>query len=1646
MRIRHRLSGVFLLLLLVGVLPLRTHGGQGECANVTTSLASTIDAPVNGDEAFFKLPTGPANLMLLMDTSGSMAQFVQCGDNAWDGGAAACTTPSLTTPTGPQSNGSPTVVGTCTPYTDNPTANAALQWMEAIVPKADLPDPGHPANSLMNDHPTWGTGCTGDNCMFAPDAYYRYGDWSVSATSTSATRRLSDSDAALKSGCKALSSSGSVVTDYTGQPVDLGAACGTCMTNHGFYFYKVAYKTSTGTGTASGHLFKGTFLNANPPKFVTARKVIKDLAFMDPANPTKLDQVRLGLSILFVGSPANGATLVVPFGPDKGSSFPTSQANFAPARQAIIDAVNTKLNDQTTAAPGAFHPASTSTPLASALFAVGQYFTSIGRYNLPTNGSTPGFGSGGPYSNGSWEKPGFFETAPGTVNASWAQSGANQCSVCWACQTNSVIIVTDGAPNSEMTMPTVIFQPATSSKKGTIPASGYDNAAYVAACGDAIGSSCGGGTSNNAVALTPRVADWLHNNDLRTDLTGMGGKQALNIHAIGFGLTDAGAINVLKATATLGGGIFQNAADAKQLQDAVWNAVNRTVPKENSFSAATASSLQTQQTAASESFLTRFRPNTTVAWEGHLFKGALFDEWANGCDNTKPFDQQPTVACGSKTVSANFDGDQDSNGNAICTGIFLVDADCDIIVEDAATGDFIKKGTSTPANFPWDAGGVLSDASKTGYRSADENATNARSIFTWIDGARVDFTAANVATIKPYLSIDSAWCTSLLAQLGLTSSDPTTDCAKEIIWYVRGWDVTDIDADGCSGPGNPTKNATKCPGGATSGEERNRANDNSAHCSTTTTTRCTADSQCPTGETCNGAPTMWKLGDIFHSSPAVVWPPFDEFRCDLGFEKQCLSTLHSPPSVPNQTAIESDYPGLVSGSTTDAYDRWRLDNRTRKRVVLVGANDGMLHAFDAGSPDSTQPADAFGVYPIGNGTGEELWAFIPPDLLPRLKDLLSGHQYMVDGNIMVRDVWVDANSNSQKEKTEYHTMAIVGERSGGTQWTALDVTDPTSPTVKWAFPPPGSDDAKYMGESWADFPPRPPPIGPVKIANSGVARGFDERWVVMINGGYDPALMQGRAVFMLDVWTGRTLWRFTDDDFKSQLGFGSGTSMFSVPAGVAMFDVGNLGSAVLDADLFYDTATWGDLGGNLWVARFQTPGTIDASTHRVSNWFAARAFEEQRRTDDLQYAAGRSEFYSMTANVYDGNTKTVHTYLGSGNREHMMQQGAACGPDNLLSCCQGGCDVTASQSDDYGTCGFSNQFSCTGGALQRPTTSTSGSCTDPATCAGGSSGKFTSSTTLQFTCPGVTGTQTATAQVWCDGNGVCSTCNAASGGSAGPGTTNCSTLLPVGTTHDISSSALGTPPRSRFYGVWSYGRDPKKTFSDLASARTFDANRFTDRAAYSGTCYGPTGGNCVLVDVTQATLQPGGTSRVLTQGCANGATTCWATQDDAGWFYEYGDRCPAANCGSQTTWTDEKTASGGTVLSGCAVWSGFRPYGQSTSTDPCSGSIGTPLVYQYSVDFLSGMQSTTCGYLDASTGIYSKASPRATTAPPSAATVRVTVNPKGQVQYSTLQIDPGPPPSKQPLSTRSSIMEQLYWLEVPRQLHSCRHVSAASCE
>jgi type IV pilus assembly protein PilY1 len=137
-----------------------------------------------------------------------------------------------------------------------------------------------------------------------------------------------------------------------------------------------------------------------------------------------------------------------------------------------------------------------------------------------------------------------------------------------------------------------------------------------------------------------------------------------------------------------------------------------------------------------------------------------------------------------------------------------------------------------------------------------------------------------------------------------------------------------------------------------------------------------------------------------------------------------------------------------------------VDYEDSLRVVYFGANDGMLHAVK----DSTLSTPA-------SDDGREMWAFIPPDQLHRLKDMVEGesHQYYVDSSpkVYIKDVngngiievHVDSDGDDDVDEDDKDRVILVcGERKGGTSYFALDVTNPERPFFLWRISQ--YDDAK----------------------------------------------------------------------------------------------------------------------------------------------------------------------------------------------------------------------------------------------------------------------------------------------------------------------------------------------------------------------------------------------------------------------------------------------------------------------------------------------------------------------------------------------------------------------------------------------------------
>lgn len=328
----------------------------------------------------------------------------------------------------------------------------------------------------------------------------------------------------------------------------------------------------------------------------------------------------------------------------------------------------------------------------------------------------------------------------------------------------------------------------------------------------------------------------------------------------------------------------------------------------------------------------------------------------------------------------------------------------------------------------------------------------------------------------------------------------------------------------------------------------------------------------------------WKLGDINHSSPKVLEPP------------------RGTPSL------------MGSG-----YEAFKEAYKNRRKVVLVGANDGMLHCFDA-------------------ATLEELWAFIPNNLLYKLRRMrvldpdcgyYLNHEFFVDGTPSIQDVYYGGG---------WHTVVVCGQGSGWGKnqkcyYFALDVTDPESPQPLWEF----TDE--YMGETWSV-----PAIAKIESPN---------KWVVFFGSGYDndndPREKIGHYFYVVDVETGSLIKSFEIAERREPTSpFGIQNTLPGSPAVVDKDDNG-----------FADAVYFGDLIGRVWKidltddVRKWEPTVIyrDPYLHPIVTR-PAIFVNKVDKTVSLYVGTGGddkapdTEYYSFVAIKDTGASATVEWYLG----------------------------------------------------------------------------------------------------------------------------------------------------------------------------------------------------------------------------------------------------------------------------------------------------------------------------------------------------------------------------------------------------------------
>lgn len=267
-------------------------------------------------------------------------------------------------------------------------------------------------------------------------------------------------------------------------------------------------------------------------------------------------------------------------------------------------------------------------------------------------------------------------------------------------------------------------------------------------------------------------------------------------------------------------------------------------------------------------------------------------------------------------------------------------------------------------------------------------------------------------------------------------------------------------------------------------------------------------------------------------------------------------------SAPNFVSVPNEpYPDVDPfGADTKRYSDFKAAQASRDGILYVGANDGMLHAFDT------------------TNNGEEIMAYAPAALFSSgtasegmhyLSDPNYSHKFYIDLSATVSDAYINTSTGGLGSPN-WTSVLVGGYRSGGKGVFALDVTNPGSfsntdaaaqNTVLWEFTDttPGDATTNDMGFSVSE--PK------IALMNNG-------KWAAIFGNGYNST--NGEAVLIIlyleegidGTWT-------VGSDFRLlKTGVGSSGS----PNGLGQVTVVDL-----DNDLVADRIYGGDLQGNLWA-------------------------------------------------------------------------------------------------------------------------------------------------------------------------------------------------------------------------------------------------------------------------------------------------------------------------------------------------------------------------------------------------------------------------------------------------------------------------------
>lgn len=276
------------------------------------------------------------------------------------------------------------------------------------------------------------------------------------------------------------------------------------------------------------------------------------------------------------------------------------------------------------------------------------------------------------------------------------------------------------------------------------------------------------------------------------------------------------------------------------------------------------------------------------------------------------------------------------------------------------------------------------------------------------------------------------------------------------------------------------------------------------------------------------------------------------------------------------------------------------------QYVIYGDNGGFLRALDA-------------------DTGEEVWSFIPEELLRNLNTIRTNRigtrtVYGVDGPI---SIWKDTD---EEKVYVYFTL-----RRGGRHVYALDITNINEPEFAWSIS--SSDEGfEKLGQTWSR----------AVLTQIWPESGTEQQPVLMFGAGYDPDNDNeterepddiGNALYMIDSRTGSRIWAADSVKYSDM--------KYSIPGNLQLIDLDSdrLGAA----DRFY----FGDTGGQLW--RCMIKDSVQEMADPVNDCQVILDVSGGGETGDRRFFETPDVSYVTLAN----GKRKISIAIGSGDRANL---------------------------------------------------------------------------------------------------------------------------------------------------------------------------------------------------------------------------------------------------------------------------------------------------------------------------------------------------------------------------------------------------------